>query len=95
VRALDCECDQHLEAADEYRDHPDAGLSDEQVSGIVEQGAYDYIGAVAGVHATPAFETAKITVSEKNWASGSKKCCSGPVNACFRVASTVIVGESF
>jgi predicted small metal-binding protein len=52
VRALDCECGQHLEAAndDELFDrarehvdqvHPDMGLSDEQVRGIVEQGAYD------------------------------------------------------
>jgi hypothetical protein len=51
-RALDCECGQHLEAADDQdlferaredvdRDHPEMGLSDEQVRGIVEQGAYD------------------------------------------------------
>lgn len=45
-------CDQHLEAANDEelferarehvdRDHPDMGLGDEQVRGIVEQGAYD------------------------------------------------------
>ena len=52
MRALDCECGQHLEAADDQvlfdrarehvdRDHPEMGLSDEQVQGIVQQGAYD------------------------------------------------------
>jgi predicted small metal-binding protein len=52
MRALDCECGQHLEAANDEelferarehvdRDHPDMGLGDEQVRGIVEQGAYD------------------------------------------------------
>jgi len=52
MRALDCDCGQHLEAANDEelferarehvdRDHPDMGLSDEQVRGIVEQGAYD------------------------------------------------------
>jgi hypothetical protein len=52
MRALDCECGRHLEVArDEElferarehvdRDHPDMGLGDEQVRGIVEQGAYD------------------------------------------------------
>ena len=51
MRALDSECGQHLEAANDEelferarehvdRDHPDGGLSDEQVRGIVEQGAY-------------------------------------------------------
>ena len=50
MRALDCECGQHLEADDgelferawEHvdRDPPDMGL-DEQVRGIVAQGAYD------------------------------------------------------
>jgi hypothetical protein len=50
---------------------------------------------VAGVHATPAFETAKFTVSEKICATGSEKCCSGPIYACYRVVSAVIVGESF
>ena len=52
MRALDCECGQHLEAANDEelferarehvdRDHSDMGLGDEQVRGIVEQGAYD------------------------------------------------------
>ena len=52
MRALDCECGQHLEAANDEelverarehvdRDHSDMGLSDEQVRGIVRQGAYD------------------------------------------------------
>jgi predicted small metal-binding protein len=52
VRALDCECGRHLEAGDDQelferarehvdKDHPEMGLSDEQVRGIVEQGAYD------------------------------------------------------
>jgi predicted small metal-binding protein len=52
VRALDCACGRHLEAADDEelfrrarehvdRDHPDMHLDDEQVRGIVEQGAYD------------------------------------------------------
>ena len=52
MRVLDCQCGQHLEAADDAelferarehadRDHPDMGLDDEQVRGIVAQGAYD------------------------------------------------------
>ena len=50
MRALDCECGQHLEAANdeelferarEHVDHPDMGLGDEQVRGIGEQGACD------------------------------------------------------
>ena len=51
MRTLDCECGQHLEADDgelferarEHvdRDHPDMGLDDEQVRGIVARGAYD------------------------------------------------------
>lgn len=52
TRALDCECGRHLEASDDEelyerarehvdRDHPDMGLSDEQVRGIVAEGAYD------------------------------------------------------
>jgi predicted small metal-binding protein len=52
MRALDCQCGKHLEAADDRellerarehvtRDHPEMGLSDEQVREIVEQGAYD------------------------------------------------------
>ena len=51
MRALDCECGQHLEAANDEelferarehvdRDHPDMDLSEEQIRGIVEQGAY-------------------------------------------------------
>ena len=52
MRALDCQCGQHLEATNDAelferarehvdRDHPDMGLDDEQVRGIVSQGAYD------------------------------------------------------
>jgi predicted small metal-binding protein len=52
MRALDCECGQHLEAADDAelferarehvdRDHPETGLDDEQVRGILAQGSYD------------------------------------------------------
>ena len=52
MRALVCECGQHLETAGDQdlferarehvdRDHPDMGLSGVQVCGIVEQGAYD------------------------------------------------------
>lgn len=52
MRALDCECGRHLEAADDEelfertrehvdRDHPEMGLSDEQVHGIVTEGAYE------------------------------------------------------
>ena len=51
MRALDCECGRHLEAANDEelferarehvdRDHPDMGFNNEQVRGIVEQGAY-------------------------------------------------------
>ncbi len=53
MRALDCECGRHLEANDDEelygqarehvvdRDHPEMQLSDEQVRGIVAEGAYD------------------------------------------------------
>ena len=52
MRALDCQCGQHMEAANDGelferarehvdRDHPEMGLDDEQVRGIVAQGAYD------------------------------------------------------
>lgn len=52
MRALDCECGKHLEAANDEelyreardhvdRDHPEMQLSDEQVHGIVAEGAYD------------------------------------------------------
>ena len=52
MRTLDCDCGRHLEVAHDEelfgrarehvdRDHPDRGLSDEQVRAIVEQGAYD------------------------------------------------------
>lgn len=52
MRALDCECGQHLEAGNNEelferarahvdRDHPEMQLSDEQVRGIVSGGAYD------------------------------------------------------
>lgn len=52
MRALDCECGQHLEAeSDEElfeqarthvdRDHPEMQLGDEQVREIVSGGAYD------------------------------------------------------
>jgi hypothetical protein len=51
MRALDCECGKHLEACDDElygqtrervdRDHPEMQLSDEQVMGIVAEGAYD------------------------------------------------------
>ena len=52
MQALAAECGQHLEAAKDEelferarehvdRDHPEMGLGDEQVRGIVEQGAYD------------------------------------------------------
>ncbi len=52
MRALDCECGKHLEAnSDEElygqvrehvdRDHPEMQLGDEQVQGLVAQGAYD------------------------------------------------------
>jgi hypothetical protein len=52
MRALDCQCGEHLEADDDDelyglvrehvdRDHPDMELSDEQVRGLVAEGAYD------------------------------------------------------
>ena len=52
VRALDCECGQHLEAANEGalfqqarehvdRDYPEMELDDTQVRDIVAQGAYN------------------------------------------------------
>jgi predicted small metal-binding protein len=52
MRALDCECGQHLEAGSDEglfeqarahvdRDHPEMRLSDEQVREIVSGGAYD------------------------------------------------------
>ena len=52
MRALDCECGKHLEARDDDelygqarehvdRDHPEMQLSDEQVMGLVAEGAYD------------------------------------------------------
>ena len=52
MRALDCECGNHLEANNDDelygqvrehvdRDHPEMQLSDEQVQGLVAQGAYD------------------------------------------------------
>ena len=52
MRALDCQCGEHLEANNDEelygqarehvdRDHPDMQLSDEQVRGIVAEGAYD------------------------------------------------------
>ena len=62
MRALDCECDKHLEATDDEelyqqardhvdRDHPEMQLSDEQVHGIVAEGAYDQVAeAWAGTH---------------------------------------------
>ncbi len=52
MRALECECGMHLEGHDDDelyglarehvdRDHPEMHLSDEQVRGIVAEGAYD------------------------------------------------------
>lgn len=52
MRALDCECGRHLEAHNDEElfqkarehvdlDHPEMGLGDEQVRGIVAEGAYD------------------------------------------------------
>jgi predicted small metal-binding protein len=52
MRALDCECGKHFEGHDDDelygqarehvdRDHPEMQLSDEQVRGIVAEGAYD------------------------------------------------------
>jgi predicted small metal-binding protein len=52
MRALDCDCGQHLEAADDEklfdkakehvnRDHPEMQLGDEQVREIVAEKAYD------------------------------------------------------
>jgi hypothetical protein len=52
MRALDCDCGQHLEAADDQklfdeaqkhlnRDHPEMGLSNERVREIVAEKAYD------------------------------------------------------
>ncbi|HEV2093471.1 MAG TPA: DUF1059 domain-containing protein [Rubrobacter sp.] len=52
MRALDCQCGKHLEANNDEelygqarehvdRDHPEMQLSDEQVQGIVAEGAYD------------------------------------------------------
>jgi predicted small metal-binding protein len=52
MRALDCDCGQHLEAANDEklfnkakehvsRDHPEMQLSDEQVHQIVAEKAYD------------------------------------------------------
>lgn len=51
MRALDCECGRHLEAESDEKlfeqtrehvdaDHPEMGLTDEQVRGIVAEGAY-------------------------------------------------------
>ena len=51
MRALDCQCGEHFEAATTKlygmarehvdRDHPEMQPSDEQVRGMVEQEAYD------------------------------------------------------
>lgn len=52
MRALDCECGRRLEAASDEelytqarahvdQDHPEMQLSDEQVRGLVSEGAYD------------------------------------------------------
>lgn len=52
MRALDCQCGEHLEAESDEglyrqarahvdRDHPEMQLSDEQVMEIVSGGAYD------------------------------------------------------
>lgn len=52
MRALDCACGQHLEAADDEQlfaqarahvdqEHPEMGLDDGQVRAIVQSGAYD------------------------------------------------------
>jgi hypothetical protein len=52
MRSRDCQCGEHLEAANDDelyglvrehvdRDHHDRELSDEQVRGLVAEGAYD------------------------------------------------------
>jgi len=52
MRALDCDCGQHLQAADHEklfeqardhvdRAHPEMQLSDEQIRGILAEGAYE------------------------------------------------------
>lgn len=52
MRALDCECGRHLEAESDEKllerarehvdaDHPETGLDDEQVRGIVAEGVYE------------------------------------------------------
>lgn len=51
MRALDCECSRHLKADNDEEllkrayghvklDHPDMGLGEEQIRGLVKQGAY-------------------------------------------------------
>ena len=58
MRALDCDCGQHLEAANDEelfdkakehvnRDHPDMQLTDGQVRQLVAQGAYDKTDAAS------------------------------------------------
>jgi hypothetical protein len=64
MRALDCDCGQHLEAADDLklfdkvqkhvnRDHPEMRLSAAQVRKIVTQKAYDKRDILAGIDIPP------------------------------------------
>jgi hypothetical protein len=64
VRALDCDCGRHLEAADDQklfdegqkhvnRDHPEMRLSAERVREIVTQKAYDKRDILAGIEIPP------------------------------------------
>ena len=64
MRALDCDCGQHLEAANDEklfdeaqehvnRDHPEMQLSAEQVREIVAEKAYDKSDVWAGIDIPP------------------------------------------
>jgi predicted small metal-binding protein len=64
MRALDCDCGQHLEAADDQklfdktkehvnRDHPEMQLSDERVREIVAEKAYNKPDIWAGIDIPP------------------------------------------
>jgi hypothetical protein len=64
MRALECDCGQHLEAADDQklfdevqkhlnRDHPEMRLSAERVREIVTEKAYDKRDILAGIDIPP------------------------------------------
>jgi hypothetical protein len=59
MRAMDCDCGEHLEAPDDEvlferarghvdRDHPEMGLSDEQVRQLVSEKSYEAYATAAG-----------------------------------------------